>query len=110
MKARIDTSSWGEQRLVFHCPGCGCLHSFRLADGNLKRDPQRPIWKWNGSLDKPSLEPSLIMYSLYSVEERQRLKVKLCHLYLTDGVIIFLNDCEHDLKSRKVALADGPDV
>jgi Family of unknown function (DUF6527) len=79
--------------LWFHCPGCGVDHPFRVGGDNTK-----PQWKWNGSLDKPSFTPSLVVFAS---EPSRR-----CHLIMTDGKIQFLNDCYHELKGQTV---DCPD-
>lgn len=44
-------------------------------------------WQWNGSLDKPTLTPSIL-----ATCENAR-----CHSYVTDGRIQFLSDCSHPL-------------
>lgn len=71
---------------IFHCPGCGYSHPFHV-----------PHWNWNGSLDKPTFTPSLIV---------NRGMPNVCHLFLTDGVIQFLDDCYHALKGQKVPCPD----
>lgn len=62
----------GTMRLTFVCPGgCGDVGGCRCAQ---KKPGDKPSWEWNGSLDKPTLKPSI-----RSLE---------CgwHGYLTDGV------------------------
>jgi hypothetical protein len=82
------SGDWG-----FHCPGCGYGHSFRVND-----DKSRPQWTWNGSLDKPTFTPSLLVNNH---EPASR-----CHSFVTDGKIQFLSDCFHALAGQTVDLPD----
>jgi hypothetical protein len=91
MAAKIHnygSGDWG-----FHCPGCGYGHSFRVTG-----DATRPQWTWNGSLDKPTFTPSLLVNKDYP-ESR-------CHSFVTDGRIQFLSDCHHKLAGQTVELPD----
>src|SRR5271155_3935094 len=84
----FGSGDWG-----FHCPGCGYGHSFRVGG-----DPSRPQWKWNGSLDKPTFTPSLLVNQF---EPNAR-----CHSIVTDGVIFFCSDSYHNLRGSNVELPD----
>jgi hypothetical protein len=84
----FGSGDWG-----FHCPGCGYLHSFRV-----NGDTTRPQWKWNGSTDKPTFTPSLLV--------NQHHPASRCHSFVTDGKIQFLSDCWHHLKGQTVELPD----
>jgi hypothetical protein len=53
-------------------------------------------WQWNGSLESPTLQPSILSRST-SFQ---------CHSYITDGKVQFLGDCSHDLKGQTVDLLD----
>ena len=75
---------------VFHCPGCGYGHMYEV-----------PRWSWNGSLDKPTFTPSLLVNKDYP-ESR-------CHLHMTDGMIQFLHDCHHELRDKTVPVPDWDD-
>lgn len=78
---------------IFWCPGCDEPHAFRT----LCKDG-RPNWTFNGNIDKPSFTPSLLYPS----------KPRRCHLYLTDGILIFLSDCEHSLAGQRVPMIPYP--
>lgn len=80
--------------LAFPCPGCGNYHSFCI-----KRESNEagPLWQWNGSLDKPTFSPSLLV--------GQGTKSQ-CHLFVTDGRIIYLSDCWHDLRGQTIDMKD----
>ncbi len=91
MAAKIHnygSGDWG-----FHCPGCGYGHSFRV-----NSDTTRPQWTWNGSLDKPTFAPSLLI--------NQHHPPSRCHSFVRDGKIEFLQDCHHNLKGQTVELPD----
>jgi len=81
-------------RLAFECPGCGCLHAVNVDH------PVRPRWEWNGSLERPTFAPSLLV----------RASGRVCHAFVTDGQIRFLNDSAHELAGKTVPLfAHGED-
>lgn len=77
--------------LVFHCPGCGYDHPF-----------EAPRWKWNGSFDKPTFEPSLLV--------NKDTPAMRCHSFVMDGRILFLSDCFHSLKNTTVDLPEWDEV
>jgi histidinol-phosphatase (PHP family) len=79
---------------IFWCPGCREVHPYTI---NVST---RPCWQWNANLEKPTFTPSL----LCSKDDPKR----ICHLYLTDGIIDYLGDCHHALKGTKVPLIDIP--
>lgn len=53
-----EPDSDGEQTFVYHCP-CGCGHVGQLNVGKGYKPSFGPSWKWNGSIDKATLEPSV---------------------------------------------------
>jgi len=81
--------------LVFHCPGCGFDHPFHI-DGS--KHPRGQSWKWNGSMDKPTFTPSLLINKSHPQQ--------ICHSYVTDGKIQFLGDCFHSLKGQTVEIPE----
>jgi hypothetical protein len=80
----------GENLYAFHCPGCHYSHAFEV-----------PRWTWNGSFDKPTFTPSLLV-NQFDPESR-------CHLIMTDGNIHFQADCWHELKNQTVEIPDWDD-
>ncbi len=80
--------------LVFHCPGCGYDHPFHTG-GDANDHCQ---WDWNGSMDKPTFSPSLLVFG--TVPERR------CHSFVRDGKIEFLSDCFHALKGQTIEIPD----
>lgn len=80
-------------QLLFYCPGCKSNHSYRIKGiGNV------PVWQWNGSMEKPTFSPSLLVWG-----SRPECR---CHLFINDGIISFLSDCAHDLKNTKVTMQE----
>lgn len=74
----------------FMCPGCKRGHLVHV------ESPTVPVWGWNGSMDKPTFTPSLLV--TWPGEERR------CHSFITDGRIQFLGDCTHELVGQTVDL------
>lgn len=84
----------GGRIVLFHCPGCGHAHPFKIDT------PQEneAIWAWDGNFDRPNFTPSLLCNKDYP-EVR-------CHLHVTDGKIIYSEDCFHKLAGQTVELPD----
>jgi hypothetical protein len=76
----------------FECPGCGGVHEVPVNNG-----PHS--WKWNGSLDKPTLHPSL------KVTNGQGW---CCHFWVQDGRIQFCPDSTHELRNKTIELPEVP--
>lgn len=95
----------GIEYILFECPGCKHLHSI-TTNGTLK-------WKWNGSLDTPTIEPSVLNWLEHrpdeDEEEKRYVDSRRCHLYVRDGRIQFLNDCGHALAGQTVDMLDYGD-
>jgi hypothetical protein len=99
---------------LFVCPGCNCEHAF---------DDR---WQFNQDFEKPTISPSyLIMYDYSSPENNNKSKAfykkhnryptraelpydlhEVCHSFIRNGMIEFLNDCTHLLKGQTVELKD----
>jgi hypothetical protein len=76
----------------FHywCEGCGYEHAFALkADGGHHH--------FNMDLNLPTVLPSLVQNSTPG---------RMCHSFIKDGVIQYLNDCWHHLAGKTVELTD----
>ena len=83
----------GGKLYVFHCPGCGYSHPFEI------ECPNGNGWQWNGSMDKPTFTPSLLVNA-----DGHR-----CHSFVTDGQIQFLGDCDHFLAGKTVEIPNWDD-
>jgi hypothetical protein len=80
-----------ERVAVFNCPGCGYGHNVAVTG-------PEPVWQWNGSIDAPTLSPSILVF-----KDNPEMR---CHSFVKDGNIQFLSDCAHDLKGKTVELPD----
>jgi Family of unknown function (DUF6527) len=82
------------------CPGCDAAHMFRIVgeDGSL---PDGPCWTWDGNLDAPSFQASMLVYET-TVSPR-------CHSIVTNGQWQFLGDCGHALANQTVPMVPLPD-
>lgn len=100
----------------FKCPGCGDWHMLNVSGAG------RPRWEFNGDGDAPTFTPSILYRSGHyapnrsddncwcNFEERTGNKADfecvICHSFVTDGRIRFLNDCTHELAGQTVDLPD----
>lgn len=75
---------------TFWCPGCKQEHPYYISQSH--DGAQHPVWQYNNNPDKPTFEPSLLVLG------------KRCHLYVRDGMIQFLTDCEHEFAGQTVAM------
>ncbi len=83
-------------KYIFICPGCNQEHVFNTT-----------TWTFNQDFDKPTIEPS---YLMKGGRPKKGLKhdteLFVCHSFITDGKIKFLEDCTHHLKGQTVDLPD----
>lgn len=79
------------------CPGCKSLHTFQT------EGPDGHRWEFtNHDMTAPSFTPSMLRYAMPDIHRPR------CHYYLTNGVMEYQADCDHDLKSQKVPLPPIP--
>lgn len=102
--------------LMFWCPGCNQSHMVTVGEG------AGPRWGWNGDVERPTFTPSILVRQGHYVpgqppgdgcycnwehkdqEEFADLKCGICHSFVTDGRIQFLDDCTHALAGQTVDL------
>ena len=77
---------------VFLCPGCNTEHVIALPEPH----------QWNGNVDHVTLTPSVIASWRGKISEGS--PKRICHSFVTDGKIRFLNDCTHALVGQTVEL------
>lgn len=80
------TEEGREAGWLFWCPGCEEMHHF-----------EKGRWAKSGTLDKPTFSPSLVVRAGTD---------RVCHSFVRDGNIQFLNDCHHELAGQTVAMKD----
>lgn len=113
MKLRLSNTS---KRAAFFCPGCEEYHTIGCNDG---------VWTFNNDLFKPTFNPSLLIksghyansfdgkncwctyYKEHKYTENEHIfKCTICHSFIREGKIQFLNDCTHKLKGQTVDLPE----
>jgi len=119
-KMRSAALGDGESALSFWCPGCKGPHMLRIGGD------KRPQWEWNGDVDRPTFDPSVMVRSGHfvpgqegkecwcSYEQRFGRKLpegtgcSICHSFVRDGRIEFLSDSTHALAGVTMDLPDWP--
>lgn len=106
--ARVELQEDGS--LWFDCPGCGLGHCLPVGNGPGVR------WGWNGSMDKPTFTPSILAQGTDRITDEEcailmaggKIEPRpiVCHSFVTDGRIQFLNDCTHHLAGKTVDLPE----
>ena len=86
------------------CPGCDQTHRFNVESVN----PERISWWWDGDLELPSFEPSLLTWGK-NVGASGEPEDWRCHSFLRKGVWDFLDDSTHALAGQKVPMVPVPD-
>lgn len=57
-------------------------------------------WTWNGSVEKPTLKPSILTKGHSNSGEHT------CHSWVNEGKVQFLDDCTHEFVGQTVPLLD----
>ena len=83
------------------CPGCDYQHRFVIADED-GHVPPGPVWGWDGNLEAPTFEGSLLVYE--APEHHPR-----CHSFVRAGRWEFLGDSGHHLAGQTVPMVPLPD-
>lgn len=104
-----------DKHIQFYCPGCKDLHDVPIVDYSRTVDgvfTKVDYWTWNGSLEKPTLTPSLLRKTGPFPEglgpsNMNKDRKLICHSFIKDGNIQFLSDCTHELAGQTVALTDA---
>lgn len=98
---KIDDHGEHYEALLFACPGCKEFGGSGLHMLCVNSSIHNPSWLWNGSLEMPTLSPSILSRI---GKDREH----VCHSFLRDGVFEFLQDCTHSLAGQKVPMPDLP--
>lgn len=106
-------------RLSFWCPGCKERHDIPCGDVT------SPRWGYNGDPESPTFTPSILIKSghftsgwkegdscwcTWKAEEGTEpgFSCGICHSFVTNGQILFLQDCTHALAGQTVEIPDYP--
>lgn len=83
--------------------------------------PSERHWSWNGDAQKPTFSPSILVTGLQCEIKDHRWTgdyvrgpdgqalPSICHSFVAEGMIQFLDDCTHRLKGQTVALPAWPE-
>jgi hypothetical protein len=58
-------------------------------------------WTWDGNLEAPTLDPSILQYESGNIPR--------CHSFVKAGQWQFLSDCTHKLANHTVPMVPLPD-
>lgn len=99
----------GERIAMFYCPPCDTHHGPRVGGPG-------SCWYWNGSMDSPTFTPSIKVTGKRRLTDDEYQRVmrgeilnipeSVCHSFVTDGRIQYLNDCTHALAGKTIDLPD----
>jgi hypothetical protein len=81
-----------DDKLIYYCKGCESLH---YVDSR---------WTFNGDFDNPTFTPSVKVEVGHYPDPPD-----VCHFFVTDGKIQYLNDCTHKLAGQTIELLDEAD-
>lgn len=90
---------------AFWCPGCETAHVVRVEPAYTG---QYPCWGFNGDGDRPTFAPSVLVRYPGPDAGQNGAPPAVCHSFVTDGRIQFLDDCTHSLAGQTVDLPDFP--
>jgi len=95
----------GRVTWAFICPGCDQEHAVWTGAG------PGAAWQFNNDLDKPTINPSLLVRMGPKPDPITHLALKdaphrVCHSFIRDGQIQFLGDCTHALAGQTVELPE----
>lgn len=102
--------------LIYYCPGCKRHHGIYV-------DKEHKVnWDFNGDFDKPTFSPSVLVkeghymdghtgdcwcdYNKKHPDNPAPYKCGICHSFVKDGKIEYLNDCTHELRGQTIDMED----
>ena len=95
---RIRSVTGGGQ--IFFCPGCESPHAVNTVKNG-------PHWDYNNDPASPTFSPSILITCVWAHVE-PGWKNDVCHSFVKNGKIQFLNDCTHKLAGQTVDLPEWP--
>jgi hypothetical protein len=100
---RVTNGDGSHYGVRFDCPGCGDPHV-------VPTEPHPRGWGWNGSLNLPTLTPSILVHPHgVLLDDGSVGQSPLCHSFVTDGRIQFCSDSTHALSGQTVDLPELPE-
>lgn len=89
-------------RLTWWCPGCDGPHQISTGEG------AGPRWGWNGSAEKPTFTPSVLVRYEGPNADTEDGPPSVCHSFVVDGQMQMLGDCTHALAGQTVPIPPWP--
>jgi hypothetical protein len=90
--------------LIFYCQGCGQCHGVNDS------------WTFNNDFERPTFSPSILVRGTEHITDEEHAKIMrgehveprrfVCHSFVKNGAIEYLNDCTHELAGKTVELLD----
>lgn len=110
--AKFVANSESGPDFFFHCPGCECDHGVWTN----KKNQNQAVWNFNGDINNPTVTPSIkvqfphfkefVQTELGRIGKEDTCYLHICHSFITNGKIQFLNDCTHKLSAQTVELPE----
>lgn len=85
---------------IFFCPGCKKTHILNIF-------PKETKWNFNDDYVVPTFYPD-IKITIKHYKDDDVIKETICHFYIVDGYIQFLEDSNHTLRGETVELPNWP--
>lgn len=107
MRRATRAASDDGDHVIFHCPGCRDNHGIPIGK-----------WTWNEDLEFPTFNPSLLIlgnqwpkdeYPKYYKSQHAKVAAggeTVCHSFIKNGKIQFLNDSTHALSGQTVDIPE----
>lgn len=109
VSSKMRLLGWnGGRALCWWCPGCEEQHVVSI-DGPLRPgEANCGPWSWNGDAERPTFSPSVnVRAAGWDPLDPHHAKGR-CHLFVEDGMLRFLGDCQHALVGQTVPMPDLP--
>lgn len=85
--------------VMFHCPACKHAHVVTFQNHTMP-------WSWNGNIERPTITPSLKISECSEKGEPIRV---ICHLNVTDGMLVYHIDSSHEFAGKTIPMVDWPE-
>lgn len=126
---REGGDGYGGKSLTYYCQGCKGAHGITVVAGT----KPKPCWQWNGDVNKPTFEPSVLVRTTGAPEGRDIMTPeeeaeydaiyakggreavyasrfgRVCHTFVRNGMVQFLGDCTHEFAGQTVPLPELPE-
>lgn len=97
-KSEFKLQQLSDGKLVWWCPACETYHG-GFVDGQ-----NRPVWGFDGNFESPTFTPSFL------VKMPRADKVNICHTFVKNGQIQYLNDSTHSMAGKTIPMVNIDEV